>query len=188
MPGPFAVDDFVVRESLTVPPDSTGLHNPLNWRGFRSGRKRTNPRNGGICLLSRGSQVRVLPGAPTFARARSHASYGWQAIERAEVRAVRNERRRAGRASLRSPSGELRLASQLLVRRSAKREGGWLAGHPSAPLLATFRAFAALEGKSREIFLWASNRSLVTVQAIFRGCLFAQSDSISSGETRLSGI
>ena len=50
--GSRTVDDFVVRQSLRVPSDSIDFHNPQNWRGFRSGRKPTNPGAVRICLLS----------------------------------------------------------------------------------------------------------------------------------------
>jgi hypothetical protein len=46
------VDDFVVRQSLAVPPDSTDFHKPLNYRGFRSGLKSRVRGNPKICLLS----------------------------------------------------------------------------------------------------------------------------------------
>ena len=55
------------KSSSAVPPDSTDFHNPLNYRGFRSGRKPRNRENARICLLSRGSLVRVQPGAPFLA-------------------------------------------------------------------------------------------------------------------------
>ena len=64
------VDDSVVRESLRVPPTSTGLHNSLNRHEFEKGQKRRDSKMAGICLGSRGSQVRVLPGALFLARFR----------------------------------------------------------------------------------------------------------------------
>src|SRR5437588_715497 len=41
------VDDFVVRKSLAIPPDSTGFRNRMNSLAFRHARKPTKPRNEG---------------------------------------------------------------------------------------------------------------------------------------------
>ena len=57
------VDDFVAAACLIIPTDSTRIHNPSIWRKFGIPQKPANRHIAEICLLSRGSQVRVLPGA-----------------------------------------------------------------------------------------------------------------------------
>ena len=58
---------------------SSCLHRAV-WAGKSGGIVRGRARwFGGIILRSQRSQVRILPGAPTFAR---FASYGWQATRR----------------------------------------------------------------------------------------------------------
>jgi hypothetical protein len=68
--GQIAVDDFVVRQSLMVPPVSTGFYNPLNRHEFENGQKTARFEIAEICLLSRGSRVRVSAGAPIWRRTR----------------------------------------------------------------------------------------------------------------------
>ena len=76
------------------------------------------------CLLSRGSQVRVLPGAPTFAHAcQRDLSYGWQATRRFRPEARRSAEREGGPGALYYSRGFAPRNSPTRFRLRAKRYG-----------------------------------------------------------------